>query len=698
MWLALAVVAAIALTTPLAGRADTQLCRQQITPLAKLTNRTVAAELVFALAFQSGDLCGAASVAPLLVRNTELPVHIRSQAQAVIFAATGDVRALEGTNVTFFTSAFRAFNAGDHEQALEHLKNFRASRPNQTVPGSQLFPLDIAANVIRYWSASALTRKQHHQEVQAFYRAQAAQGNAEQATEEEQPTATEESPASANVPRLQLDISPLEGIGVWGGYGQAVEALAAGQTTESHRLIRQWTGTSRLLPTMQWLYIRQALASPAYEQALRGSSASVQWRYLASDEELQQTGVSHNGRYAFMLLTDLVVFSAGLESDVLAQTLIQFGDQDARIDRAFLRLTLFDRLAQFERDADVSALVAPLLDDTSSFHAGEQGVHDPATLKQLAALRSATYYSDKVEALTESIAENEAEAKTIAAAILALDAADTDLDLSSFANSDDLPPNRLDLEEQQAAYHRAIDDERKALAGYTEKAGAMWQEAVDFSPTNPLPYIQHGQWLNGQKQYAEAVAVLSEALASDSPFVNRALIGQLLFNRGISFERLGDWPKAEQDFRSALVEDADNASILNYLGYSLLVEQHGRVDDALEEATAMLERANDLSGNRSAAILDSLGYAYALAGRHAEAVTLLERSVTQLPYSSEVLLHLGDTYLALGRPLEALYQFERALTELPNSYEVINASTLEARIAQARLAVAKKYPPTTKVG
>ena len=60
----------------------------------------------------------------------------------------------------------------------------------------------------------------------------------------------------------------------------------------------------------------------------------------------------------------------------------------------------------------------------------------------------------------------------------------------------------------------------------------------------------------------------------------------LLYARGISYERLGEWDKAEADFRAALVLNPDQPQVLNYLGYSL-VEKQMKLDEALD----MIERA-----------------------------------------------------------------------------------------------------------
>ena len=129
-----------------------------------------------------------------------------------------------------------------------------------------------------------------------------------------------------------------------------------------------------------------------------------------------------------------------------------------------------------------------------------------------------------------------------------------------------------------------------------------------------------------------------------------------LYARGITNERLGDWPAAEADFRAALELNPDQPQVLNYLGYSL-VEKRIKLDEAL----GMIERAVEARPD-SGYIVDSLGWVLYRLGRFDEAVDPMERAAALMPVDPIVNDHLGDVYWKVGRKTEARFQWHRALS------------------------------------
>ena len=95
----------------------------------------------------------------------------------------------------------------------------------------------------------------------------------------------------------------------------------------------------------------------------------------------------------------------------------------------------------------------------------------------------------------------------------------------------------------------------------------------------------------------------------------------MFYYRGISRERLKTWTEAEADFRKALELSPDEASVLNYLGYSLI-----DMNQKLDEAIGMVKKAVEAKPN-DGYIVDSLGWAYFQLGDFEEAVVHLERAV-----------------------------------------------------------------------
>ncbi len=173
-------------------------------------------------------------------------------------------------------------------------------------------------------------------------------------------------------------------------------------------------------------------------------------------------------------------------------------------------------------------------------------------------------------------------------------------------------------------------------------------------PELPAVHSALGDLLRQQEEYAPAVIAYDKALEfTDEKAANRWFI---LYARGISHERLKQWPEAEADFRTALELEPDQPQVLNYLGYSLVEKQ-----EKLDEALSMIERAVAARPD-SGYIVDSLGWVLFRLGRYVEAVDHMERAVELMPIDPVVNDHLGDVYWAVGRTREAEFQWSRALS------------------------------------
>ncbi len=133
--------------------------------------------------------------------------------------------------------------------------------------------------------------------------------------------------------------------------------------------------------------------------------------------------------------------------------------------------------------------------------------------------------------------------------------------------------------------------------------------------------------------------------------------------RGIIYERIGQWDKAEADFKRVLDIEPDNVDTLNYLGYTWVDR-----GENLTEAFDMIRKAVEKEPT-SGAIVDSLGWAHYKLGQYKEAKEKLEEAVVLSPSSATIIDHLGDVYWKLGRKREAGYQWERALEFDPTDAE-----------------------------
>lgn len=168
--------------------------------------------------------------------------------------------------------------------------------------------------------------------------------------------------------------------------------------------------------------------------------------------------------------------------------------------------------------------------------------------------------------------------------------------------------------------------------------------------------ITYADLLRANDRFDEASKVMSEVIAErETPD------WRLLFMRGVSYERAGNWPAAEADLQAALKLRPEEPELLNYLGYTWIDR-----GERLAEALGMVERA--VAANpQSGAMIDSLGWAHYRLGDYKKAVQLLEQAVELEAGDPEINNHLGDAYWRVGRRVEADYQWRRVLTLDPDA-------------------------------
>ncbi|HEB98041.1 MAG TPA: tetratricopeptide repeat protein, partial [Thiotrichales bacterium] len=109
---------------------------------------------------------------------------------------------------------------------------------------------------------------------------------------------------------------------------------------------------------------------------------------------------------------------------------------------------------------------------------------------------------------------------------------------------------------------------------------------------------------------------------------------------------LDDLALAEQDLRTILEKEPDNARALNALGYTLADRT-----DRLEEALALIEKAYKLAPDEPA-IVDSLGWVHYRLGHLDEAEKWL-RKAWEMARDPEIGAHLGEVLWVQGRKDEA---------------------------------------------
>ncbi|CDZ44687.1 tetratricopeptide repeat protein [Neorhizobium galegae] len=206
--------------------------------------------------------------------------------------------------------------------------------------------------------------------------------------------------------------------------------------------------------------------------------------------------------------------------------------------------------------------------------------------------------------------------------------------------------------------------------GKVNEAKQHLKSLIDSDPSDIRSYIAYGSVLSDAKDYKTMAETYDKAAEVIGP-VPKPGDWTIFFQRGIAYERLKNWAKAEPNFRKALELNPEQPQVLNYLGYSL-VDMNKNLDEGLD----MIKRAVDARPD-DGYIVDSLGWAYFRMGKFDDAVTELERAVQLRAGDSTINDHLGDSYWRVGRKLEAVYQWNRALI---SEGEDINREQIKEKI------------------
>ena len=155
------------------------------------------------------------------------------------------------------------------------------------------------------------------------------------------------------------------------------------------------------------------------------------------------------------------------------------------------------------------------------------------------------------------------------------------------------------------------------------------------------------------EKYDEAIKIYSKLL---NLLDNRSkAYADILYRRGGSFERIGDYETADKDLLESLNITRENPYVLNYLAYSWL-ERNYKIELSIE----MLKEAYDLRKN-DPYITDSLGWGYYLINDFENAEKYLKKAVELMPYDPIVNDHYGDILWMLNRKIQARYFWNNVL-------------------------------------
>ena len=187
-----------------------------------------------------------------------------------------------------------------------------------------------------------------------------------------------------------------------------------------------------------------------------------------------------------------------------------------------------------------------------------------------------------------------------------------------------------------------------------EGAVSIFKEEFDLLKNpNFEKYYELANFYKDNEYFEESIKYYS--LSLDKIEKNHHLIPKILDRRGTSYERLGDWKKAEKDLQKSLEISPNQAHVLNYLAYSW-IEENKNLDMALE----MLEEASSLREG-DGYIIDSLGWAHYAKKNFFEAEQFLQKAVEILPLDPIINDHYADSLWMVNKNIQARYVWKYVL-------------------------------------
>lgn len=407
------------------------------------------------------------------------------------------------------------------------------------------------------------------------------------------------------------------------------------------------------------------------------------------------------------LIVDLIDFHRALvlatigdfgAAEVVFAEIGALDDQDSSIPQSMLTIAHAQTLVQLDRRQDAIALIDDFIREMATPAAGEI----------MAELRSridsevqvdfdlATSPNDGVARLYQILAHhfaqrNNWEASIILARIAELLEPDNaaisyvlggylknyktfELAVASLdAIGEDFPAHHFVVIEKSDAL-RLLDRNEESIAVLQDLANRIENNVEVFMALGD-GWLQDKEYENAKSAYSTAVELTESRapkVAEDGSMAEYfAANWRPLYGRAIARERTGDWLGASADLRRTVQYSDNNPYVLNYLGYSMLLQDEDPV-----EAESLINAALEAEPENGA-FIDSLGWAQFLQGKYEEALPNLEKAVRLLPQVGEVIDHLGDVYWKVGRKREAAFQWRRALLF---EDENVDASRVERKI------------------
>lgn len=167
--------------------------------------------------------------------------------------------------------------------------------------------------------------------------------------------------------------------------------------------------------------------------------------------------------------------------------------------------------------------------------------------------------------------------------------------------------------------------------------------------------------LTEEQRYSEAMEVYNQALAENPGNPDP----DLLYARAMLAEKIDRLDILEQDLKTIINNDPENAQALNALGYTLADRT-----DRYQEAYSFIKKALEIKPN-DFYILDSMGWVLYRMGRLDESVEYLHKALAERS-DPEIAAHLGEVLWVKGDKAAARDIWEAALQQTPQDSKLLD--------------------------
>ncbi len=204
-----------------------------------------------------------------------------------------------------------------------------------------------------------------------------------------------------------------------------------------------------------------------------------------------------------------------------------------------------------------------------------------------------------------------------------------------------------------------------------EKAEENLKKLLKDYPNNFQLLSDLGHIASGMNKNKEAIKIYNKAISSLKNVNSNSW--PIFYALAVSYDRIDQKDKAEENLQKALKLSNRNPNVLNYLGYTWLTNNKN-TDEAINMIIEAYKQ-HPFEGH----IIDSLGWVYFKIGEYDKSIEYLEQASDLNPGNAVISDHLGDAYWFGGRRNEAVFQWKHALV-LKEDSESVDKKAIQAKI------------------